>query len=140
MVESQTANLYGRTVCSPGYHRFRTSTIARMGLKFNCSNPACQQRIEVEDAMAGYFVPCPACGNNLQAPSSANVKLICANPECEQHIIVDAGEAGRFIRCPSCNKPMKVPGDPPKAFAPANVNRAKAKTDTFSVPNPSSNH
>jgi hypothetical protein len=111
-----------------------------MGLKFNCSNPACQQRIEVEDAMAGYFVPCPACGNNLQAPSSANVKLICANPECEQHIIVDAGEAGRFIRCPSCNKPMKVPGDPPKAFAPANVNRAKAKTDTFSVPNPSSNH
>jgi hypothetical protein len=85
-----------------------------MDIKFNCSNPVCQQRIAVDESMAGQSVPCPACATILQAPSSVNIKFHCSNPDCEQRLVVDVSEAGRFLPCPSCGKPLQVPGAPPK--------------------------
>lgn len=85
-----------------------------MDIKFNCSNPACQQRIAVDESMAGRSIQCPACDTQLQVPSSVNIKFNCSNPDCQQHIVVDVSEAGRFLRCPSCGKPQQIPGAPPK--------------------------
>lgn len=85
-----------------------------MGLKFNCSNPQCRQRMEVDDALAGQVMPCPKCGVELHVPVSHDIKFTCTNSECRQHVVVDVAEAGRFVKCPACGKALRVPGDPPK--------------------------
>jgi hypothetical protein len=85
-----------------------------MEIKFNCSNPKCQRRIAVEEAMAGQAIACPVCAAELQVPASTNIKFNCTHPGCDQHVVVDVSEAGRFIRCPSCDKPLQIPGAPPK--------------------------
>lgn len=87
-----------------------------MSLKFNCSNPECRQRVEVEEAMAGKTVRCPSCSASLQVPSSKDIRFNCNDPACRQHIVVDLSEAGRFLKCPACGKPQKIPGDPPKSL------------------------
>ncbi|MGN6643378.1 MAG: hypothetical protein ACTHKU_10320, partial [Verrucomicrobiota bacterium] len=40
-----------------------------MGIKWNCSNPACHQPIEVEARLAGSTITCPACGSSVRVPS-----------------------------------------------------------------------
>src|SRR6185437_709544 len=104
-----------------------------MGIKFNCSNSNCRQRIEVDEAMAGKPITCPGCSATLLVPASVNIKFNCTTPECEQHIVVDVSEAGRFVRCPSCGKPSQVPGAPPKPLAPA-VSKSKNADDKVSAP------
>lgn len=112
-----------------------------MSIKINCSNPACQQRIAVEEAMAGRSVSCPVCGTVLQIPTSTSIRFNCSNPGCGQHIVVDVGEAGRFVRCPSCDKTMQVPGSPPKSFLsgqtitlPTYASASSAKKTPFPAP------
>ena len=75
-----------------------------MGLKFNCPNPTCRQRIEVDDAVAGSAIPCPACGVVVHVPASHDIRFTCSNRECKQHIVVDVSEAGRYVKCPACQK------------------------------------
>lgn len=41
-----------------------------MDIKFNCSNPACQQRIAIDVSEAGRILKCPSCGKSLQVPGS----------------------------------------------------------------------
>ena len=85
-----------------------------MGIKFNCSNPECRQRIEVDDSLAGTGIQCPGCATKIQAPLSHDIRFACTNAECRQHVVVDVSEAGRFVKCPSCGKTLRAPGDPPK--------------------------
>jgi DNA-directed RNA polymerase subunit RPC12/RpoP len=89
-----------------------------MGLKFNCSNPECRRRVEVEDALAGTDISCPACGSALHVPVSHDIRFTCRTPACDQHIVVDVSEAGRAVKCPACGRPQRVPGDPPKPLVP----------------------
>ena len=85
-----------------------------MEIKFNCANPQCQQRVSVDESMAGQFLACPACAMVLQVPGSASIKFDCPSKGCGQHMVVDVSEAGRFVQCPACGKPSQVPGAPPK--------------------------
>lgn len=101
-----------------------------MSLKFNCSNPACRRRIEVEDALAGTEIPCPACAATLRVPASHDIRFSCVNKDCAQHIVVDVSEAGRAIKCPACGRPQRVPGDPPKPLVPVSEQPAKAVQKT----------
>lgn len=89
-----------------------------MGLKFNCPNASCRQRIEVEDALAGTEVSCPKCSAKVSVPKSHDIRFTCHTKGCGQHIVVDVSEAGRFIKCPACSKPQRIPGDPPKSSFP----------------------
>ncbi len=88
-----------------------------MGIKFNCSNPACRQRIAVDEAMLGKTIVCPLCATELQVPASATIRFSCSNPACGQHISVDVSEAGRFVECPACAKAQSIPGSPPQSIA-----------------------
>jgi pimeloyl-ACP methyl ester carboxylesterase len=97
-----------------------------MGLKFNCSNPECRQRIEVEDVLAGQTMLCPKCATELHVPVSHDLKFTCTNSDCRQHVVVDVAEAGRFVKCPSCGKALRVPGDPPKPLVTPPTKPAQA--------------
>jgi predicted RNA-binding Zn-ribbon protein involved in translation (DUF1610 family) len=61
-----------------------------MDIKFNCSNPACGQRIAAEVSQAGRSILCPACGQPSRVPESSNFKFNCPHPDCGQHIVVDS--------------------------------------------------
>ena len=106
-----------------------------MGLKFNCPNPECRQRIEVDDALAGAAMPCPACGAEVHVPTSHDIRFACTNKDCGQHIVVEVSEAGRFVKCPACGKVLRVPGDPPKPLIPQPA-PAKEKVAETHVPAP----
>ncbi|HEV2695797.1 MAG TPA: hypothetical protein VG347_23110 [Verrucomicrobiae bacterium] len=97
-----------------------------MEIKFNCSNPACRQRISVDGTLAGGMVQCPVCKKELAVPKSNSIRFTCTNAECGQHMVVDVSEAGRFVRCPSCEKPLQVPGAPPKPLASKTAEKASA--------------
>jgi Tol biopolymer transport system component len=88
-----------------------------MEIKFNCSNPACRQRISVDESFAGKSFSCPACAADLQVPLSKNIRFNCSEADCGQHIVVDISESGRYVKCPTCDKPLQVPGPPPKSLA-----------------------
>jgi len=90
-----------------------------MDIKFNCTNPQCQQRLSVAAVMAGGTLACPACGTPLQVPASPHIKFNCPDEACGQPMVVDAGEAGRFVHCPACGKTARVPGTPAKAMVAA---------------------
>ncbi len=88
-----------------------------MGIKFNCPNPECRRRFEVEDALAGTAMPCPVCGAEVHVPASHDIRFACTNRACGQHIVVEVSETGRHVRCPACQKILRVPGGPPKSMA-----------------------
>lgn len=98
-----------------------------MEIKFNCSNPACRQRISVDETLAGRLIQCPVCKKELEVPKSNSIRFNCVNPECGQHIVVDVSEAGRFVRCPSCYRPLLVPGSPPKPLVSSQHAAAKGE-------------
>jgi DNA-directed RNA polymerase subunit RPC12/RpoP len=105
-----------------------------MGLKFNCPNSKCRQRIEVEDALAGTEVSCPACAAKVRVPASHDIRFNCRTADCGQHLVVDVSEAGRFVKCPACGKPQQVPGDPPKsAFPQPTAASAKSGSQSSSL-------
>ena len=39
-----------------------------MDIKFNCSNPDCQQHIAIDESCAGQSLKCPTCGASVQVP------------------------------------------------------------------------
>jgi len=41
-------------------------------IKFNCTNPACQQRVCIDCSWAGGEILCPACNTPLQVPAPSN--------------------------------------------------------------------
>lgn len=100
-----------------------------MSIKFNCLNPDCRQRVEVDDAMAGKAIQCPSCSTSLRVPSSQNIKFNCSSPSCGQHIVVDVSEAGRFLKCPSCGKALQIPGALQKTPTPVQ----KASTQSLPI-------
>ena len=105
-----------------------------MEIKFNCSNPKCQQRLSVEESMAGTALACPACATMLQVPLSTSIKFNCPSGNCGQPMVVDVSEAGRFVKCPACGKPSQVPGAPPKPIVPQA--QAKTQADEACLPAP----
>ena len=96
-----------------------------MEIKFNCSNPACNQRMVVDEALAGRALPCPACATILwvplrenssvgeqasPSPSPGEIKFNCSNPDCLQPITVNSLQAGQRLKCPKCGRIIHVPG------------------------------
>jgi Tol biopolymer transport system component len=97
-----------------------------MEIKFNCSNPTCNQRIAVDEALAGRELPCPACATILRVPPPGKslavessptpflppleIKFNCNNPDCLQPIAVDPLQAGQRLKCPKCGNQLCVPG------------------------------
>ena len=79
---------------------------------FDCSNPACRCRIEIDDSMSGRRVECPKCATVLVVPDQSDIHFICINPECSINIMADASQAGRFLQCPVCRRRQRVPGTP----------------------------
>ena len=108
-----------------------------MAIIFNCSNPACRERIEADESQAGNLASCPACGTELHVPVSKDIEFDCTNPRCGLHIVVDISEAGRVVVCPGCKKVLRIPGDPPKSIAAARTStqrpRARASATRESI-------
>jgi dipeptidyl aminopeptidase/acylaminoacyl peptidase len=49
-----------------------------MHIKFNCSNPDCQQHLAIDESFAGQSLRCPACGASVQVPKPAEKLLSTA--------------------------------------------------------------
>jgi hypothetical protein len=97
-----------------------------MEIKFICTNPACKQRIAVDEAWAGRTLSCPACATALRVPSGKSladaegaaraalplqqIKFKCSHAGCLHLITVDSSQAGRWLKCPRCGRPAHVPG------------------------------
>lgn len=102
-------------------------------MKFNCSNPGCRQRLEVDDALHGIELSCPACGMPMRSPSCRDIRLTCRRRECQQRMIVDVSEAGRVVRCPGCGRPARVPGNPPRLYIQRTTHTARLEPDAVPV-------
>ena len=101
-----------------------------MEIKFNCSNPSCRQRIDVDSSNAGRSFQCPACNTTLRVPdlnqpsvandsiSSVEIVFKCSNPDCGQRIAVDGSRAGRWLKCPACDRALQVPGKAIESLIP----------------------
>jgi dipeptidyl aminopeptidase/acylaminoacyl peptidase len=66
-----------------------------MDIKFNCSNPDCQQHLAIDESCAGQSLRCPACGTSVQVPEPANKPLAAAessagipSPQQSQHSVL----------------------------------------------------
>jgi len=67
-----------------------------MDIKFHCSNPACQQKLAVDESYLGRSFPCPACGTVLQIPSP--LRCISSTPTAEPQIETPLSLTARIFR------------------------------------------